>query len=229
MKKIIKLLLPAILLFSIFFTPISPSVSNTTHITTQKNEAQAFVGAAFRILVNVLKGTTKKTKVTKNTKYSKNNFVLPPKDPVIRTHKGKKQVQTMYNNGDTKWIPINNQKYKNKTFTNKNNKKIKYDKNGFPKFPRKFQMTLKNTSLKEKRQVHDSEANKALKKAYEKNPKKFNSKFTPEEINQIKKGKKPKSYTWHHHQKRGVMQLVHKSYHTKDTSHTGGIAIWGRN
>lgn len=125
MKKIIKLLLPAILLFSIFFTPISPSVSNTTHITTQKNEAKAFIGAAFRILVNVLKGTTKKTKVTKNTKYSKNNFVLPPKDPVIRTHKGKKQVQTTYLNGDKKWITIRNHKLKNKTYTNGNGKKNK--------------------------------------------------------------------------------------------------------
>ena len=34
-------------------------------------------------------------------------------------------------------------------------KKIKFDKNGYPKFPRKFQMTLKNTSLKLKREDHD--------------------------------------------------------------------------
>ena len=228
MKKIIKLLLPAILLFSIFFTPISPSVSNTTHITTQKNEAKAFIGAAFRVLVNVLKGTTKKTKVTKNTKYSKNNFVLPPKDPVIRTHKGKKQVQTMYLNGDTKWITIKNHKYKNKTFTNKNGEKIKYDKNGFPKFQRKFQMTLKNTSLKLERKDHDKEAKTAYIKAYKKNPEKFNSKFSKDEIKDIKNGKTPRNYTWHHHQKRGVMQLVHQKYHNQNTSHTGGFAIWAR-
>lgn len=229
MKKIIKLLLPAILLFSIFFTPISPSVSNTTHITTQKNEAKALIGAAFRVLVNVLKGTTKKTKVTKNTKYSKHNFVLPPKNPVIRTHKGKKQVQTMYNNGDTKWIPINNQAYRNKTFTNPNGEKIKFDKNGFPKFQHKFQMTLKNTSLKLKRNKHDIEANAALLKSYNKNPKKFKNKFSKDQIKDIKNGKTPRKYTWHHHQKRGVMQLVHQKYHNKQTSHTGGFAIWARN
>lgn len=228
MKKITKLFIPVILLFSIFLTPISTSFSKD-HIITEKNEAKASIfSIVFKTIVNVAKGTTKSTKVTKNTKFNKHNFVLPPKKPVIRTYKGKKQVQTTYANGDKKWIPINNQKYKGKTYTNKKHKKIKYDKNGFPVFPHKFEITLKNTSLKKGRAFHDSEANKALKKAYEKNPKKFKSKFTKTEIEQIKKGKKPKNYTWHHNQERGLMQLVHKSYHTKDTSHTGGIAIWGR-
>lgn len=226
MKKIIQLFIPFILLFSILFTPIQPTISNQQlHFT--KNESQAFLGAIFKIIVNVAKGTTKSTKVTKKTKFSKNNFVLPPKNPKIRTYKGKKQVQTTYSNGDTKWIAINNQGYKNKTFTNKHGKKIKFDKNGFPKFPHKFQMTLKNTSLKLERKDHDKKANEALQKAFNKNPKSFKSKFTKSQIEQIKKGQKPDGYTWHHHQTRGVMQLVHKSYH-EGTSHTGGFAIWAR-
>lgn len=88
-------------------------------------------------------------------------------------------------------------------------------------------MTLKRTSLKLERRDHDQEANKALQKAFNKNPKSFKSKFTPSQIEQIKKGKKPDEYTWHHHQTRGVMQLVHKSYH-ENTSHTGGFSIWAK-
>lgn len=226
MKKIIQLFIPFVLLFSILFTPIQPTISNQQlHLT--KNETQAYWGAIVKVIVNVAKGTTKSTKVTKKTKFSKNNFVLPPKNPKIRTYKGKKQVQETLANGDKKWSTITYQHFKNKTYKNKHGKKIKYDKNGFPKFPHKFQMTLKNTSLKKGRQAHDREANKALKKAFNNNPKSFNSKFTPSQIKEIKKGQKPTGYTWHHHQTRGVMQLVKRTYH-EHTPHTGGISIWGK-
>lgn len=227
MKKIIQLFIPFILLFSILFTPIQPTISNQQlHFT--KNESQAFLGALFKIIVNVAKGTTKSTKVTKKTKFSKNNFVLPPKNPKIRTYKGKKQVQTIYNNGKTEWITIRNYKYKNKTYTNKYGKKIKFDKNGFPKFPHKFQMTLKDSYLKAGRDKHNTEANKSLKESYSKNKTKFKKMFNKKQLKEIENGKTPNGYTWHHHQTRGVMQLVHKSYH-EGTSHTGGFAIWARN
>ncbi|WP_198863722.1 HNH endonuclease [Bacillus velezensis] len=40
------------------------------------------------------------------------------------------------------------------------------------------------------------------------------------------KRKKPKGFTWHHHQNEGIMQLVDADIHGK-TGHTGGRNIWG--
>jgi hypothetical protein len=52
------------------------------------------------------------------------------------------------------------------------------------------------------------------------------SKFTQEELELFKSGKKPSKYTWHHHQDNGKMQLV--DYFEHDAAkHTGGRAYWG--
>ncbi|EOP57680.1 hypothetical protein IKQ_00630 [Bacillus cereus VDM053] len=57
--------------------------------------------------------------------------------------------------------------------------------------------------------------------------KKYQSKFNIAELKLIRSGKNPKSYTWHHHQEPGDMQLVNTWTHQK-TGHTGGRALWGK-
>lgn len=67
--------------------------------------------------------------------------------------------------------------------------------------------------------------NKKLKESIEISPE-LSSKFTPEQIEQIKNGDRPDGYIWHHAENPGEMQLVDKDTHDK-TGHTGGKAIWG--
>ena len=52
------------------------------------------------------------------------------------------------------------------------------------------------------------------------------NKFTESELAQIAEGKSPSGYTWHHHQKEGLMQLVKTSDHVQ-AGHTGGNHLWG--
>lgn len=52
------------------------------------------------------------------------------------------------------------------------------------------------------------------------------SKFTGEELEGFKEGKKPSNYTWYHHQDIGKMQLVDYFEH-EAAKHTGGRAYWG--
>lgn len=137
-----------------------------------------------------------------------------------------KKVQATVADGTKKWKPIIYARYSNKTFT-QGKIKVAYDKNGFPKYKRKFQMTISNKYLKYGRGKHFTEANKVLKAAYKKNPKEFKKKFTKNELKDIEKGKTPRNHTWHHHQDRGKMQLVDSEDH-KAAKHTGGIAIWGQ-
>jgi hypothetical protein len=51
-------------------------------------------------------------------------------------------------------------------------------------------------------------------------------KFSPEQQEDIKDGKTPEGYTWHHDAEPGKMQLVDSDIHG-DTEHTGGRTIWG--
>ena len=50
--------------------------------------------------------------------------------------------------------------------------------------------------------------------------------FSEKQINDLKKGKTPRGYTWHHNVVTGEMQLVDYETH-RNTPHTGGRNIWG--
>lgn len=65
-----------------------------------------------------------------------------------------------------------------------------------------------------------------MKKNLQANPKKYAKLFDKKRLAEIKAGKTPSGYVWHHHQNRGVLQLVGRSTHEK-TGHTGGKSIWG--
>ena len=56
--------------------------------------------------------------------------------------------------------------------------------------------------------------------------KKVAIKFTRREILPFKLGETPSKYTWHHHQDKGVMQLVDRQIH-ESVRHDGGYSIWG--
>lgn len=49
--------------------------------------------------------------------------------------------------------------------------------------------------------------------------------FDDEQKEMIRRGKKPRGYTWHHNQQPGLMQLVRTDIHAR-TAHTGGDSIW---
>lgn len=66
-----------------------------------------------------------------------------------------------------------------------------------------------------------------MKKSLGANPKKYTDIFSKKEIALIiKEGKIPSRFVWHHHQNRGVLQLVVRLTH-ENTGHTGGKSIWG--
>ncbi|WP_242295630.1 WXG100 family type VII secretion target [Bacillus cereus group sp. BfR-BA-01516] len=103
---------------------------------------------------------------------------------------------------------------------------IPYDVDGFPIFDAVTEVTLKEADYKKTRPTHDRICNKLLYEQILKDPK-LAAKFTAEEIELFKNGEKPKTYTWHHHQDTGRMQLVDAYLHEK-TGHTGGYNIWGK-
>ena len=65
-----------------------------------------------------------------------------------------------------------------------------------------------------------AQCNDLLKKEIEKNPE-LAKKFTPEQLDQIRRGETPDKYTWHHSEKDGTMQLVPFGIHNS-TYHHGG-------
>lgn len=215
MKMTFKILLTSIIAILIFFTSLQ------IQKPLQKDQIAPLKIALNDSNVQARGISLPKPKSKPKPIFDKYHFKMPPKYAKTRTYKGKRQVQYTFADGSTKWKTIYNGKYANKTYLG-----VKFDKTGFPNFKSKFQMTLKNSSLKMGRDPHFTEANKALKKAYEKNPKDFAKKFSKEEIRDIKNGATPRYCTWHHHQTRGLMKLVDREAHSNIT-HTGGMAIWG--
>ncbi|WP_217587569.1 HNH endonuclease [Lentibacillus saliphilus] len=103
--------------------------------------------------------------------------------------------------------------------------KVRFNNKGFPIFSSKHHYTMPNTYLKSPNTVHYRLANGSLRKRFN-NSSMFRRQFTKQQQKDIRSGKTPRGYTWHHHQTRGKMQLVKASTHRK-TGHTGGRAIWG--
>lgn len=148
-------------------------------------------------------------------------FKLPPKNPVVKTIKGKKYVKQTTKNSE-KFIVIRNG---NLADLSHPISKISFNKNGFPIFKPKAQIDLLNEDIKKSNAAQFKQANKLLwlKMQTDTN---LRFSFTTAERNLIKQGTTPPNYTWHHHEIRGRMQLVDKKKH-KETGHTGGKAIWG--
>lgn len=96
-----------------------------------------------------------------------------------------------------------------------------------PKFESNYDFKLDSDQLQLDRQKHNDICNAKLKEHCEQNPDWANETFSQKQLDQIKSGKNPEGYTWHHDGGEvGHMQLVDSKVH-HDTRHTGGIAIWG--
>lgn len=95
----------------------------------------------------------------------------------------------------------------------------------FPQFKSEFTATLSPDEYKSTDSVQFDRANKQLKEAVAANPD-LASKFTPQQLEMIDAGKKPKGFTWHHSEETGKLQLVDSKIHAS-TGHTGGQNIWG--
>lgn len=103
---------------------------------------------------------------------------------------------------------------------------IYFDKDGFPKFKTIATIKLKRKLWKKTREVHFYNASRELYTKISKNSR-LASKFTKKEIQILKNGDVPPKYTWHHHQDKGVLQLVDCKVHS-EIRHRGGFAIWGK-
>ena len=103
---------------------------------------------------------------------------------------------------------------------------IYFDSKGFPEFEAIETVKLSRKLYNKTREVHFYNANKILYERIKKN-RLVASKFTKEEKRNFKEGLTPERYTWHHHQKKGVLQLVDRNIH-ESVNHRGGYSIWGK-
>lgn len=149
-------------------------------------------------------------------------WLWPAAKAVVKTQGGKKVVKQFLKSTE-KWIKVVNGKLAGKKHPKTG---VKFNKNGFPVFPRQYQTTLPNANLKSTNATQFKYANKQLKASFDKSPA-LRSKFSPQQRQDIIKGKTPRNFIWHHHENRGILQLVDKKIHSK-VAHTGGKAIWGR-
>lgn len=95
----------------------------------------------------------------------------------------------------------------------------------FPEFESNFDARLDESQYLDSDARQFREATNQLQAAIEANPE-MAEKFTPEQLEQISRGRTPDGYVWHHSENPGVLQLVAKEIHDA-TPHTGGRAIWG--
>ena len=103
---------------------------------------------------------------------------------------------------------------------------VYFDKDGFPKFKAIVEINLERKYWKKDRDTHFYRANRKLYERIEKNSR-LAKKFTKKEIAEFKQGQTPSKYTWHHHQNKGLLQLVDYDIHSK-VRHNGGFSIWGK-
>jgi hypothetical protein len=94
-----------------------------------------------------------------------------------------------------------------------------------PRFESAFDATLPEDRYLDSDARQFRVCNEQLKDAADGDPK-LRSKFTPEQLEQIKNGDTPDGYVWHHDATPGKLQLVDEMIHMK-ASHTGGRALWG--
>ena len=99
----------------------------------------------------------------------------------------------------------------------------------FPEFKSAFDTYLTKENFTKK--TYAKECNAHLKESIAKDPK-LRSKFTKEQLKEIKEGKAPSGYVWHHNEEPGKMQLVKEEDHNiavGGAPHTGGSSLWGYN
>lgn len=105
--------------------------------------------------------------------------------------------------------------------------KVRFSRNGFPKFKSYYDVKLKYTDLKKSRTQHFKICNQKLYDEVSKSQElRHKLQLTKKDVEELSRGETPKKYVWHHHQETGVLQLVNRDIHEK-TYHIGGYSIWG--
>lgn len=103
---------------------------------------------------------------------------------------------------------------------------IHFDSDGFPKFKAIVEIKLPRKYWKKDRQTHFYHASKLLYGRISKSAR-LAKKFSRKDIASFKRGELPSKYTWHHHQDKGLLQLVDADIHAK-VRHNGGFSLWGK-
>ena len=99
----------------------------------------------------------------------------------------------------------------------------------FPKFDSKLDVQLPKELEKSNNTQQFKECNNQLQKTIERDQG-LGEQFTEKQKEQIKDGKTPEGYVWHHNEEQGKMQLVKVEDHDRTqggAAHTGGKALWG--
>ena len=98
----------------------------------------------------------------------------------------------------------------------------------FPEFNSIYTVDLPEDKYKNKN--YSEICNKSLKDAIEKDPE-LRKKFTDEQLQDIRDGRTPRGYSWHHNETPGKMELVKTDEHDRTkkggAAHTGGSVLWG--
>ena len=95
----------------------------------------------------------------------------------------------------------------------------------FPKFDAVYTTNLPPEKLLASDKTQFEHCISKLQQDIKDNPA-LQEKFSKRQIEQIKNGKTPSGYTWHHNEEVGKMELVDSKIHDI-SKHTGGKAIWG--
>jgi len=149
-------------------------------------------------------------------------FLIPVFRAVVKSlGDGKAVRQTL--KSTKKNIKVKNGKLANKSHPVTS---VQFGQKGFPVFNAKATVRLSLEDIKKSSTTQFKKCNQLLL-IQVKTDSKVRSKFTAKELKQIENSQKPTGYTWHHHEDRGIMQLVDSQVHA-DTGHTGGKAIWGK-
>ena len=131
------------------------------------------------------------------------------------------QLKTVYNKFENRVLPGTDVKYVRKTLDIKGT----IIEGVFPEFKSLFTTYLPDNLLLASDKVQFSHCVKSLQNEIKNNPG-FSKQFSPRQLEQIKAGKTPGGYTWHHNEQLGKMELVKSDVHDI-AKHTGGRAIWG--
>jgi hypothetical protein len=105
---------------------------------------------------------------------------------------------------------------------------VRYDANGFPLFEtvRADVYLPPDRIVVNSRSTHFTEANRILAQQSDSQLRAVG--FTDSMIADVRAGRTPDGYTWHHHQDVGRMQLVRTDEHELFIGgHTGGWSLWG--
>lgn len=148
------------------------------------------------------------------------------------THAGKLDFFTKI----TKYVVSTPKKPINYKLKNQNHPKtgVRYNKHGYPNFKSidtcdmklswyviNFDKFQSDSSIRSK---HFAICSKKLYKKTLKNPKLKNN-FSKQQLRQLRLGKTPDNFTWHHQPKKNTLTLVDRQTHA-DTAHSGGFSLY---